>query len=185
MSCMCTEKKREEEEAKALCNIQRAEEAAHGKLARDLRNENSKWKAVCNLIKDSVRLRVMSLSLTDSNQVFDVAEIWQFHVKRIFAGILLNMAGSDALRGVWVIILWLEWSIRDVWDMALSTGTLMLRVLAFNVINGGSHTCNKLAMHEFMILPVGASYFKDAMKMLQPVVIIRALTLVIVECCVT
>lgn len=34
---------------------------------------------------------------------------------------------------------------------------------AFNVINGGSHAGNKLAMQEFMILPVGASTFKEAM----------------------
>ncbi|RWW46443.1 hypothetical protein BHE74_00047629 [Ensete ventricosum] len=42
---------------------------------------------------------------------------------------------------------------------------LVLPVPAFNVINGGSHAGNKLAMQEFMILPVGASTFKEAMKM--------------------
>lgn len=36
---------------------------------------------------------------------------------------------------------------------------------AFNIINGGSHAGNKLAMQEFMILPVGARSFKEAMKM--------------------
>lgn len=35
---------------------------------------------------------------------------------------------------------------------------------AFNVINGGSHAGNKLAMQEFMILPIGASTFKEAMR---------------------
>ncbi|XP_073403280.1 enolase isoform X1 [Dendrobates tinctorius] len=35
---------------------------------------------------------------------------------------------------------------------------------AFNVINGGSHAGNKLAMQEFMILPVGASTFREAMR---------------------
>lgn len=35
---------------------------------------------------------------------------------------------------------------------------------AFNVINGGSHAGNKLAMQEFMILPVGANSFKEAMR---------------------
>ncbi len=29
---------------------------------------------------------------------------------------------------------------------------------AFNVINGGSHAGNKLAMQEFMLLPTGMSY---------------------------
>ncbi|KAL1813269.1 enolase [Daucus carota subsp. sativus] len=42
---------------------------------------------------------------------------------------------------------------------------LVLPVPAFNVINGGSHAGNKLAMQEFMILPVGASSFSEAMKM--------------------
>jgi len=32
------------------------------------------------------------------------------------------------------------------------------------VINGGSHAGNKLAMQEFMILPVGADSFKEAMR---------------------
>ncbi|KAI6697924.1 hypothetical protein NL676_018043 [Syzygium grande] len=42
---------------------------------------------------------------------------------------------------------------------------LVLPVPAFNVINGGSHAGNKLAMQKFMILPVGASSFKEAMNM--------------------
>lgn len=36
---------------------------------------------------------------------------------------------------------------------------------AFNVINGGSHAGNKLAMQEFMLLPTGAANFTEAMKM--------------------
>ncbi|CAK9190900.1 unnamed protein product [Sphagnum troendelagicum] len=36
---------------------------------------------------------------------------------------------------------------------------------ALNVINHGSHAGNKLAMQEFMILPVGAQSFKEAMQM--------------------
>merc|ERR1719187_2739489 len=36
---------------------------------------------------------------------------------------------------------------------------------AFNVINGGSHAGNKLAMQEFMILPTGAANFTEAMRM--------------------
>jgi len=42
---------------------------------------------------------------------------------------------------------------------------IVLPVPAFNVINGGSHAGNKLAMQEFMILPTGASSFTEAMKM--------------------
>ncbi|KAF9611760.1 hypothetical protein IFM89_034943 [Coptis chinensis] len=40
---------------------------------------------------------------------------------------------------------------------------LLLHVPAFNVINGGSHAGNKTAMPEFMILPMRASSFKEAM----------------------
>jgi enolase len=43
--------------------------------------------------------------------------------------------------------------------------SFVLPVPAFNVINGGSHAGNKLAMQEFMILPVGASSFTEAMRM--------------------
>merc|ERR1712060_485579 len=45
------------------------------------------------------------------------------------------------------------------------TDKFYMPVPAFNVINGGSHAGNKLAMQEFMILPVGASSFTEAMKM--------------------
>ncbi len=41
---------------------------------------------------------------------------------------------------------------------------LVLPVPAFNVINGGSHAGNRLAMQEFMILPVGAPSFKEALR---------------------
>lgn len=46
-----------------------------------------------------------------------------------------------------------------------STEKMFLPVPAFNVINGGSHAGNKLAMQEFMILPIGASSFTEAMRM--------------------
>lgn len=42
---------------------------------------------------------------------------------------------------------------------------IIMPVPAFNVINGGSHAGNKLAMQEFMLLPTGASSFHEAMRM--------------------
>ena len=42
---------------------------------------------------------------------------------------------------------------------------LVLPVPSFNVINGGSHAGNRLAFQEFMILPVGAKSFTEAMIM--------------------
>jgi len=41
---------------------------------------------------------------------------------------------------------------------------IIMPVPAFNVINGGSHAGNKLAMQEFMLLPTGAKNFKEAMR---------------------
>ena len=46
-----------------------------------------------------------------------------------------------------------------------ATDKMYMPVPAFNIINGGSHAGNKLAMQEFMILPVGAASFTEAMKM--------------------
>lgn len=53
---------------------------------------------------------------------------------------------------------------RHIADLA-GNKEVILPVPAFNVINGGSHAGNKLAMQEFMILPTGASSFTEAMRM--------------------
>ncbi|XP_029650991.1 enolase [Octopus sinensis] len=53
---------------------------------------------------------------------------------------------------------------RHIADLA-GNKEVILPVPAFNVINGGSHAGNKLAMQEFMILPTGAKSFTEAMKM--------------------
>jgi len=48
---------------------------------------------------------------------------------------------------------------RHIADLA-GNKELVLPVPAFNVINGGSHAGNKLAMQEFMLLPTGTcNYF--------------------------
>lgn len=43
---------------------------------------------------------------------------------------------------------------KHIADLAGNT-KLVLPVPSFNIINGGSHAGNSLAMQEFMILPVG------------------------------
>ncbi|XP_040568307.1 enolase [Lepeophtheirus salmonis] len=53
---------------------------------------------------------------------------------------------------------------RHIADLA-GVKEVMMPVPAFNVINGGSHAGNKLAMQEFMILPTGAPSFTEAMRM--------------------
>ena len=44
------------------------------------------------------------------------------------------------------------------------TDKFILPCPAFNVINGGTHAGNKLAMQEFMILPIGADNFREALR---------------------
>merc|ERR1712232_1047422 len=44
------------------------------------------------------------------------------------------------------------------------TDKYVMPVPCFNVINGGSHAGNRLACQEFMILPVGASSFREALN---------------------
>ena len=52
---------------------------------------------------------------------------------------------------------------RHIADLA-GNKEVILPCPAFNVINGGSHAGNKLAMQEFMILPTGASSFREAFQ---------------------
>lgn len=45
-----------------------------------------------------------------------------------------------------------------------SETNFVMPIPALNVINGGSHAGNKLAMQEFMLLPTGATSFREAMQ---------------------
>merc|ERR1719217_1766465 len=46
----------------------------------------------------------------------------------------------------------------------MDTKKYVLPVPSFNVINGGSHAGNALSCQEFMVLPIGAKTFKEAMQ---------------------
>lgn len=49
-------------------------------------------------------------------------------------------------------------------EAGLSEG-LVMPVPFFNVLNGGVHSGNTMALQEFMIAPVGASSMKEAVRM--------------------
>uniref|UniRef100_A0A7S4DH70 phosphopyruvate hydratase n=1 Tax=Lotharella globosa TaxID=91324 RepID=A0A7S4DH70_9EUKA len=49
-------------------------------------------------------------------------------------------------------------------QISAETKKVQLPVPSFNIINGGSHAGNQLPMQEFMILPVEAKNFTEAMK---------------------
>nr|CAH7721412.1 unnamed protein product [Callosobruchus chinensis] len=82
----------------------------------------------------------------------------------------LSRFGANAVLGISLVVCKAGAAKRGVplykhiADLA-GNKTLILPVPAFNVINGGSHAGNKLAMQEFMILPTGATSFSEAMKM--------------------
>src|SRR6476620_11705651 len=44
------------------------------------------------------------------------------------------------------------------------SGAMQMPVPLMNVINGGAHANNKLDIQEFMIVPVGATNFRDALR---------------------
>jgi enolase len=52
---------------------------------------------------------------------------------------------------------------KHIADLA-NVKEFILPVPSFNVINGGAHAGNKLAMQEFMILPIGAPNFREALR---------------------
>jgi enolase len=54
---------------------------------------------------------------------------------------------------------------QHIASLAGKKDAFILPVPCFNIINGGSHAGNKLAMQEFMILPTGAKSFSEAMQM--------------------
>ena len=45
-----------------------------------------------------------------------------------------------------------------------TTNPQVLPVPSFNVINGGDHAGNRLAVQEFMVMPTGAGSFREAMQ---------------------
>jgi len=53
---------------------------------------------------------------------------------------------------------------KHVGDLAGNKGPVVLPVPCFNVINGGSHAGNKLAFQEYFIIPIGATSFKEAVR---------------------
>ncbi|GKC30650.1 hypothetical protein Tco_1037944 [Tanacetum coccineum] len=68
-----------------MCVLQKGATVYFVLQERNIRTFQDKVRnvdVVYNLIKDTMRLRVLSLSLKDSDQVCDAAKIWEFHVVR-------------------------------------------------------------------------------------------------------
>lgn len=121
-------------------------------------------KAVAN-IKDKIAPVVIGMDPSDQQSVDDkMIELDGTEggfKKNLGANAILGVSMAVARAGAYVKGIPLY---RHLNDLA-GNPKMLLPVPSLNVINGGSHAGNKLAMQEFMILPVGASSFTEAMKM--------------------
>lgn len=134
---------------------------------RDGDKKNYHGKSVFNAIKNVNDVIAPEL-LKQSFEVTQQKEIDEFMLKldgtenksKLGANAILGVSlavckAGAALKGIPLY--------KHIADLAGNTN-IILPVPAFNVINGGSHAGNKLAMQEFMILPTGATSFTEAMK---------------------
>lgn len=121
-------------------------------------------KAVAN-INDTIAPALIAANLDVTNQ----REIDEFML-RLDGTENKNKLGANAILGVSLAATKAGAAAkglplyRYIAELAGRT-EVILPVPAFNVINGGSHAGNKLAMQEFMILPTGANTFSEAFKM--------------------
>ena len=53
---------------------------------------------------------------------------------------------------------------QPLWSYLLETGRAELPVPMMNILNGGAHADNSVDMQEFMVLPVGAPTFSEALR---------------------
>ncbi|TMW68718.1 hypothetical protein Poli38472_006186 [Pythium oligandrum] len=85
---------------------------------------------------------------------------WGWCKKKLGANAILavSLAVCKAGAAARKVPLW-----QHIADLA-GNPTPCMPVPSFNIINGGSHAGNKLAMQEFMVLPVGATSFSEAMQ---------------------
>ncbi|GAQ80771.1 enolase [Klebsormidium nitens] len=141
--------------------------------ALELRDGGSDWmgkgvtKAVSN-VNDIIAPALVGKDPVKQQEIDDfmVQELdgttneWGWCKQKLGANAILAVSLAIAKAGAGVKKVPLYQHLADL----AGNKQLVLPVPAFNVINGGSHAGNKLAMQEFMILPIGASSFKEAMK---------------------
>jgi len=74
--------------------------------------------------------------------------------------------GANALLGVSMAVAhaMADHEGRPLWARLAGEGSLTLPVPMMNIINGGAHANNSVDIQEFMILPVGAPTFSEALR---------------------
>lgn len=121
-------------------------------------------KAVAN-VKDKIAEALIGMDAADQNAI----DAKMIALDGTEGGFKKNL-GANAILGVSMAVARAGANAKGVplykhLNELAGSPKMLLPVPSLNVINGGSHAGNKLAMQEFMILPVGASTFREAMKM--------------------
>ena len=141
---------------------------------RDLDSKRFLGKGVLNAVKNIEQVLkpgIIGKLVTDQSVIdkFMVQELdgskneWGWSKARLGANAILAVSLAVARAGAaFAGIPLYQYIARQAGN---SEEEFILPVPALNVINGGSHAGNKLAMQEFMLLPTGAKSFKEAMRM--------------------
>eukprot|EP00210_Caulerpa_lentillifera_P003384 g3228.t1 len=131
-------------------------------------NDKTKWmgKGVTQAVENintKIAPALIGMDPTDQKKIDD-------HMKELDGTDNKGVIGANAILAVSLAVCKAGAAARGVplykhiADLAGNT-KLVLPVPSFNIINGGSHAGNALAMQEFMILPVGAKNFTEALRM--------------------
>lgn len=89
---------------------------------------------------------------------------WGWCKSKLGANAILGVSLAVARAGAAEAGIPLYSHLANLSGLARPNGEFIMPVPSFNIINGGEHAGNGLAMQEFMLLPTGASSFKNALQ---------------------
>lgn len=89
---------------------------------------------------------------------------WGWSKSKLGANAILGVSLAVARAGAAEAGIPLYAHLAKLADLERPNGEFIMPVPSFNIINGGEHAGNGLAMQEFMLLPTGASSFKEALQ---------------------
>jgi enolase len=133
---------------------------------RDGDKKRYKGKGVlkaCNNVNDIIAKNLKGYDVTKQREIDDL-------MKKLDGTENKGKLGANAILGVSLAVAKAGAAAKNIplykhfADLSGNTKDLYLPVPSFNVINGGSHAGNRLAFQEFMVLPVGATSFHQAMQ---------------------
>lgn len=129
-------------------------------------------KAVKNIL-EIIKPKLLNLSVTDQRKI-DFIMIKDLDGSKNEYGFCKSKLGANAILAVSLAVaragaaahnMALYQYISKLTDKKVDKYIPITPVPCMNVINGGKHAGNKLAIQEFMILPTGASSFKEALRL--------------------